>query len=232
MTNKSVIIILGPPGSGKGTQAEIISGKFNLFYLESAKIIDTNLANIKEGDFVMVDGKKYFLTEEKELRNKGILMSPPLITFWMKNKIKELAEAGRGLVMAGSPRTLYEAKEVMPLLKELYGFDNIEIILITLSDKEASFRSAHRRICSLVRHPILYYEETKNLKICPLDGSKLITREDDTPEVIKKRMNEYKERTLPLLDYLKKEGYEIKEIAGKQTPAELHNDILKALKND
>lgn len=229
MKEKSVIIILGPPGSGKGTQAEIISAKFSLYYLESAKIIDANLVNVKEGDFVDVDGKKYFLTEEKELRNKGILMSPPLITFWMKNKIKELAESGKSLVMAGSPRTLYEAKEVMPLLKELYDFENIEIILITLSEEEAAFRSAHRRICSLVRHPILYYEETKNLKICPLDGSELITRKDDNPEVIKKRMIEYKERTLPLLDYLKKEGYRVKEVAGQDTPAELHEDILKAL---
>jgi len=232
MEKKPVIIILGPPGSGKGTQAEIISAKFNLYYLESAKIIDANLANIKEEDFVEIKGEKYFLTKERELRHGGKLMSPPLITFWMKRKIKELAESGKGMVIAGSPRTLYEAEEVMPLMKELYGFENIDIILITLSEEEAAFRSAHRRICSLVRHPILYYEETKNLKICPLDGSKLITREDDNPEIIKERMNEYKERTLPLLRYLEKEGYQIKEVAGQDTPAELHNNILKILNKE
>jgi len=229
---KSVVIIMGSPGSGKGTQAEIISAKFGLYYLESSKIIDAKLADIKEGDFEVVKEKKYFLTEQRKLRHEGEIMDAELVTFWMINKIKELAKNGEKLVIAGSPRTLYEAEEEMPLLKELYGIDNIVAISINLPEEEAIFRSLHRRICSLVRHPILYYEETKNLTICPLDGSKLITRKDDNVEVIKTRMKKYEEKTLPALDYLKKEGYETKEVAGKQTPAELHYDILKVLGDD
>lgn len=220
---------MGPPGSGKGTQCEILSAKFNFYYLESSKIIDAKLANIKEGDFEIVDRKKYFLSEQKEIRHSGGIMSPELVTFWMIKKMEELIKEGKKMVIAGSPRTDYEAKKEMPVLEKAYGKENIITILITLNEEEAVFRSVHRRICSLVRHPILYYEETKNLKICPLDGSSLIERKDDNVDTIKIRMKKYKEQTLPLLDYLKKEGYQIKEVAGKQTPAELHEDILKVL---
>lgn len=229
MKQKSVVIILGPPGSGKGTQAQLLSEKFNLFYLETSKILNYMFQEAKEEDYVEVEGKKYYLLKEKELFETGILCSPPFVTHITNKRIKELYDLGTNLVFAGSPRTLHEAERVIPQLKELYGSENIQIILINLPPEESIFRSTHRRICSLMRHPILYYEETKNLTICPLDGSKLITRKDDNTKVIKTRMKEYEKRTIPLLDYLKKEGYEIKEVAGRQTPVELHNDILKIL---
>lgn len=229
MEQKSVIIIMGPPGSGKGTQSEIISAKFGYYYLESSTIIDAKFANMKEGDFEMIEGKKYSLAQQKKIRKEGEIMDAELVTFWMMEKMKELAKEGKKLVIAGSPRTLYEVEKEAPLLKKLYGKENIITILITLSEEESIYRSTNRRICSLVRHPILYYEETKDLTICPLDGSKLLKREDDDAETVKIRMEKYREETLPAVDYLKKEGYEVKEVAGKQTPAELHNDILKVL---
>ncbi len=227
--NKSVIIIIGPPGSGKGTQAYLLSEKLNLHYLETSKIIEEKFGQSNEGDFVEVNGEKFFIAKEKELFEKGILCSPPFVTYLIKEKIKNLFDEGKNLVMAGSPRTLYEGRAVIPLLKELYGKENIDVILIDLPEEESIFRNSHRRLCSLMRHPILYNEETKNLTRCPLDGSKLIVRVLDNVEVMKVRIKEYKERTLPLIDYFKEEGLNIKEVKGKQTPAELHEDILKVL---
>lgn len=229
MKQKSIIIIMGPPGSGKGTQAEILSAKFGYYYLESSRIIDAKLTNIKKGDFEVIERKKYFLSEQKKIREEGEIMDAELVTSWMTERIKELAKKGKKLVIAGSPRTLYEAEKEVPLLKELYGKENIITILITLPEEESIFRSTNRRICSLARHPVLYYEETKDLTICPLDGSKLLKREDDDAETVKIRIEKYKKETLPAVDHFKKEGLEVKEIAGKQTPAELHNDILKVL---
>ena len=220
---------MGPPGSGKGTQSEIISGKFGYYYLESSKVIDAKLANIKEEDFDEVDEKKYFLLEQKRKREAGEIMAAELVTSWIEKKVEELSKEGENLVIAGSPRTLYEAEKLMPLLADLYGKENIVIVSIDLSEEEAIFRSVHRRICSLVRHPILYYEETKDLTVCPLDGSELITRKDDNTETVKIRMQRYREETLPALEYSKKEGYAVKEVTGKKTPAELHYDILKVL---
>jgi len=80
-----------------------------------------------------------------------------------------------------------------------------------------------------MRHSILYSKETAKLKFCPLDGSKLIRREDSKPEVIKSKLNEFKERTLPVVDYLKEQGVKIKEINGEQSVADVFQDIFKAL---
>lgn len=228
--NKQIIILLGPPGSGKGTQAGLLAEKLNLYHLETSKIIVANLLNIKKNDFVSVKGKKYFLAEELKLRETGKLMSSPLISFWVKNKIEKLAEDGEGITTSGSPRTLYEGKEVIPLLKKLYGKGNIGIILIKLSAKESIWRNSHRRTCELMRHSILYTKETIKLTKCPFDGSKLVIRKDDNAEIVKARLKEYKERTLPLVDYFKKQKIKVKEINGEQSVGAVFKDILKVIK--
>lgn len=228
---KRVIIVLGPPGSGKGTQAELLAEKLDLYHLETSEIIVKNLLNVKKDDFVVVKGKKYFLFAEKKLRESGELMSPPLITFWIKNKIKELAKEGKGIAISGSPRTLYEGKEVTPFIKKLYGPKNIKVISIKLSAKESIWRNSHRRTCELMRHTILYTKETIKLTKCPFDGSKLVFRKDDTPAVIKMRLKEYKERTFPLIELFKKQGLKVKKINGEQPVADVFKDILKAIKS-
>jgi len=220
---------MGPPGAGKGTQAGLLAEKFDLYHLETSKIIEKNLVNIKKNDFVVVGGRKYFLAKEKKIREEGELMSSPLIAFWIKNKVKELAREGKGIVTSGSPRTLYEAKEMIPLFKRLYGKENISIILIELSAKESIWRNSHRRTCTLMRHPIVYSKETAKLTKCPLDGSKLILRKDDTPEIIQTRLKEYKEKTLPLINFFKKEKLEMKKINGSPSPADVFLNILKVL---
>ena len=230
-TSKLVIIIIGPPGSGKGTQATLLADKLNLYYFETSKIIEERVMNAKKGEYVLVEGKKYYLLDEKRIWETGGLCSPPLVTFWVMEKIKELAERGEGIVFAGSPRTLYEAKKIMPLLNKLYGKKNIKIILFTLSPKTSIWRNSHRRICELLRHPILYNEETKKLTKCPLDGSKLISRGKlDNPETIKRRIKEYKERTLPIIDYFKRQKYQVTKISAAPPPAVIFKKILRAVK--
>lgn len=228
--SKLAVIIIGPPGSGKGTQAELLSEKLNICHLETSKIIESNLVCADKNDFIAVKGKKYFLLEEKKLREGGILMSPPLIAFWIRNKIMELNKEGKGIVTCGSPRTLYEGEEIIPLLKRLYGVNNVRVISIKLSAKESIKRNSHRKACELMRHPIIYSKETVGLKYCPIDGSRLLFRKDDTPETIKIRLKEYEERTFPLIGYFKKQGLKIKEINGEQTVAGVFSDILKVFK--
>jgi adenylate kinase len=228
--NHLVVILLGPPGSGKGTQAELLAEKFDFCHVESSEIIEKHLANAKKGDYVIVKGKKYFLLEEKKLRENGRLTSFPLITFWMTSKIKELAKEGKGIAASGWPRSLYEIKEEMPIFERFYGKKNIKVILIELSDREVIWRNTHRKTCELMRHPILYSKETIKLSRCPFDGSKLLIRKDDTPDAIKMRLKEYRKNTLPLIDYFKKQGLKVKKINGEQSVADVFKDILKALK--
>jgi adenylate kinase len=228
--NKKVIIILGPPGSGKGTQAELLAEKLDICHLETSEIIEKNFATARKGNFVKIGTKIYFLSKEKKLRQLGKWMSPPLIAFWVKNKIKMLAKEEEGLVMSGSPKTLYEAEQVIPLLKKLYGKSNIKIILIKQKPEVSIWRNSKRRICQLMRHPILYSKETAKLEKCPFDGSKLTRREDSNPEIIKAKLKEFKERSLPTINYFKKQGLKVKEVRGEPPVADVFKEILKKIK--
>lgn len=224
-----VIIILGPPGSGKGTQAGLLERELDIFHLETSEVIERKLKRVKKGDYVVVEGKKYFLEEEKKKREEGELMSSPLITFWVMKEIERLYKEEKGIVFSGSPRTLYEAEKLIPLIEKLYSKKYIRVIFIKLSAKDSIWRNSHRRTCELMRHPIIYNKETKNLKHCPLDGSKLIRRVDDKPEIIKFRLKEYKKRTKPVIDYLKKRHFKVIEINGAPSPDRIHKGIMKVL---
>lgn len=224
-----IIIILGPPGAGKGTQAILLSEKFDLYHFETSKILEEGMAKAKEKDFIKVEGKKYFFKDERKRWEEGKLCSPPFVTFLVKEKIKELKKIKKGIVFSGSPRTLYEGKKIIPLLERLYGKENLKVILLKISVKTSLFRNSHRRICTLFRHPILYNRQTKNLKICPLDGSPLIRRALDKPEVIKVRFKKYQERTLPLVRFFKERNLKVIEIDGTPPPSKVYESILKSL---
>lgn len=230
MKHPSTIIILGSPSSGKGTQAQLLADKINFYHLETSKIIIANLEGITKDDFVLVEDKKYFLFKERKMREEGVLMSPPLITFWIKEKVRELKKEKKGIVFSGSPRTLYEGEKIVPFLTRLYGEKNILILILEVSEETTIFRATNRKACSLMRHPILHTEETVKLTKCPIDNSPLIVRKDDTTEAVKTRLKEYQNRTAPLIKYLREQNLKIKEINGEQSVEEIFKDILKAIK--
>ncbi|PIV12805.1 MAG: hypothetical protein COS47_00550 [Candidatus Nealsonbacteria bacterium CG03_land_8_20_14_0_80_36_12] len=230
-SQKLVIILLGPPGSGKGTLATLLAEKFDLYYFETSKVIEANVMKAKSGDFLKVGSQKYNLLKEKNFWKTGMICSPLLVGFWIKQKIKKLAKEGEGIVLAGSPRTLPEGKEEIPLLKKLYGSKNIKVVLVEISAQESIWRNSHRRICQLMRHPIIYAKETAQLKRCPLDGSRLVRRKGlDEPETIKVRLKEYKEKTLPLIEYFKKQGLRTRKINGKGSVEVVFKRVLKSLR--
>jgi len=233
---RQVIIIFGPPGAGKGTQAQLLAEKLGLYHLEASKVLEEKfkeLENLPEDSkerFIRVNGENFDVFKEKELWTKGFLCSPPFVVQLMKEKIKKLSERGEDLILSGSPRTVYEARQEIPLLKELYGAESIKVFFVKISAEETIFRNSHRKICELMRHPILYNKETETLTTCPLDGSKLIRREGlDDPEIIKTRLKEYEEKTFPMTDVYKTEGVKITEINGEQSVSDVFGDILKAL---
>lgn len=224
------IIVMGPPGSGKGTQADLLAEKLNFYHFETSGIIEKRINEAKKNDFVLVDGKKYYFAKQKELWERGKLFEPPFTAYLVQEKIKELFKEGKNIIFSGSPRSLYEGERVIPLLKKLYGTKNIKVILLEIAPKETIWRNSHRRICQLMRHPIVYTKETKNLKICPLDGSKLIRRKGlDDFQTIKIRLKEYKERTFPLIDYFKKEKLKVIKINGSPPPVIVFKNILSRI---
>ena len=233
-SNSQVVILMGPPGAGKGTQADLLSEKLNLSYIETAKLLEAKFWNAKVGESMEgIDGKQYDLLAEKNLWATGKLCSPPFVTAVMNEKFRELHKEGKNLLLAGSPRTVYEAEKELPVLEELYGKENIHIILLELSEEQTLYRNSHRRICELMRHPVLYTKETEHLTICPLDGSKLLKREGlDDPETIKIRIKEYQERTLPVISYFEQSGFEVQRINADQSVADVFYDIYQDAKRD
>lgn len=228
--SKKVIIIFGPPGAGKGTQSELLSEKLGYYHLESSKVLERCFKNESRDKVYTVDGKDYNVGDEIDSWKTGVLTSPPFITGLMMEEFKKLSEDGESFIVSGSPRTLYEAEKEMPMLVELYGKENIHIGMIEISAEVTVFRNTHRKVCELMRHSILFNKETEKLSLCPLDGSTLVKRKDlDTPETIKTRLVQYKERTLPLFEYFSKEGFNIHKVDGEKSVAQVHEQVLKAV---
>ncbi|MDP2735078.1 MAG: nucleoside monophosphate kinase [bacterium] len=225
------VILFGPPGSGKGTQASLLSERLNYYYMETSKLLEERFQKAKEGEYVEADSTKYYLAKEKELWGSGVLNSPPFVTVVVKEAIRQIHSLKKNLLLAGSPRTLYEAKAVMPLLKRLYGKENIKIVLIELEEEETVRRNSQRRICELMRHPILSLPETEHLTHCPLDGSKLMRRKGlDDVKNIRTRLQQYAERTLPMLEYFQGEGFFVQKVDGDRPVAEVFASIMEVVK--
>lgn len=212
------IIFIGPIGSGKGTQADILAEKFNLTHLETSKMLEFAFKN--------ADSSDEKLAEEKKKWETGLLNDPEWVTQFVLREITELAKQGKGVILSASPRTLFEAEKELPELEKLFGKENILIFHIGLSEAESIKRNSGRRICEKNRHPIPNFPEFQNLTACPQDGSRLVTRALDKPDIIKVRYQEYMNRTHPILGYLQEHGYKIIRINGEQPIEKVASDIL------
>lgn len=217
-----MIILIGPIGSGKGTQANIIAKKFGLIHIETSKLLEEKFKTVDSSDQKMV--------EQKHLWESGILNDPAWVTEVLLEEARRLAGEGSGIVLSSSPRTLFEAEKEMPIFEEIFGKENILAFNITLSEEESIKRNSGRRICEKNRHPIPNFPQFKDSTTCPEDGSKLITRELDKPEVIKVRYQEYIKRTYPILGYLQDHNYKIVKINGEQPIDNVAEDISKHIR--
>jgi len=230
-SQKRFVILIGPPGSGKGTQGTLVSEHFGFYLFETSLILENWLNNANDEDFIEADGKKFFAKDERKMRAEGILCSPPFVTKLVHEKIEQLFNDGRSIITSGSPRTLYEGENLVPFLERLYGKENIWVCVLDQDVEVSIFRNSRRRICELMRHSILHSEEFEKLEFCPIDGSKLVKRVGvgDDPEKIKVRFSQYKERTEPLVEFFKKEGLKVKVFNSNRTPAELFAEITNFL---
>jgi adenylate kinase len=233
---KQVIILFGPPGAGKGTQSELLSDKMGLYLFETSKILEREfekaekLSEESSERFIEFDNQKFDILHEKKIWKEGVLCDPPFVTYLVIQEIQKLFDEGKNLILAGSPRTLYEGEKIMPFIENLYGKENIKTVLIEISPEVTTWRNTHRRICELVRHSILFTKETELLTECPLDGSRLMKREGlDDPDSIKVRLQQYRDRTFPIFEFFKARNIEIKKINGEQDVSSVYEEILKAI---
>ncbi len=224
LTKKMAILLIGPPGSGKGTQAELLAEKLNLVHFEISQVIEDKFKNSDPNDEI--------IKREKKIWQSGELMTPEVIVQWTLEKIKNMADKGIGVVLSGNPRTMYEAEQEVPAFEEYFGKNNVKVVHLNLTKEESIKRNSGRRICQANRHTIPDFPMFKDITTCPKDGSLLLKRELDTPETIGVRYEVYLRRTQPILSFLEERGYKIVEVEGEQAIDEVQEDILKGLNEE
>jgi adenylate kinase len=210
------LILLGPPGAGKGTQAERLVEDFELPYYATGDILR---AAVKEESELGRQAKEYM--------DRGDLVPDDLICGVIMERV-DSAEAADGFLLDGFPRTVGQAN----ILKEALEKRDRRLtaaLLIEVADDEVLRRLTGRRICTKNGH--LYHVEfdpPKNEGVCDQDGSKLVQREDDKPETVKHRLDVYHEQTQPLVEYYEDVGV-LRRFDGKRAPAEVHDHIRATL---
>ncbi len=204
------IIILGPPGSGKGTQAKILAEKLGYFYFGM-------------GDLMREEAKKNTTLGQKFQavwdQGEGQLVREEDTQELFLKTIQSLKE-NQGIVFDGYPRSRVQAEH----LKESIGEDEMIVLNIEVSDQSLIERIGKRRICGRCGQIFL----DPSLKECHLCRGKLIQRQEDSPEVVQKRLQVYNDETRPLIEYFQKKGKLI-EIDGEPQIEKVAVEILKAL---
>lgn len=213
MRNEKIALVLyGLPGSGKGTQAMLAANTFGLVNFDTGRYLETLWYDPKRQ-------KEALVRREKKLFETGKLNTPSFVLGEVAKAVQGIAKRGLGVVFSGSPRTMYEAERLIPILEQLYGKKRVYVFFLAVDPKHSLERNTRRRLCSMCKTPLLakYYPRIKP-KYCPVCAGSLYKRTLDRPDIIQKRIVEYNERTAPVLGYLKKRGYKIKNVNGRPQP--------------
>jgi adenylate kinase len=214
------IVLLGPPGAGKGSLAGLVKGMLNI-------------AHISTGDMLREEMKKGSALglEIKGLIEKGALVSDEIVTRLVEDRLTNDAQLAKGYMLDGFPRTVKQAQDLDAILaKANKPLDvavsmeaGIEIILMRLTG---------RRVCK--KCGALYHLRNKPSKVadvCDACGGPLYQRSDDNEETIRNRMDIYMTSTQPIVDYYAKTG-RLKKIDGDKETADLAQDLVKLLNED
>jgi adenylate kinase len=217
------LILLGPPGSGKGTQGERLQEDFRLPYYATGDILR---AAVKEGTEI---GK-----QAKEFMDRGDLVPDEVIIGVIAERVQQ-QEAADGFILDGFPRTVPQAEALDEKMKQL-GREMTAAVLIDVSEEEVIRRLSGRRTCEQNPGHIYHveFDPPKEEGVCDIDGGKLTVRDDDKPEVVKNRLVQYREKTKPLIDYYEERGI-LNDVDGSRSPdevEELIHGILATLRRE
>lgn len=218
---RKTIILMGPPGAGKGTQAELLADKFGLIHFDTGRYLE-----------LLFQENRMPLKVHKEFK-RGDIVSPSWILKIFEEQIQKIGGIGFGVIFSGSPRTVFEAfgdsknKGLMTTLAKSYGKKNILVFELDIPPRATVIRNSKRRICSVCWKSHLLGTSLRN---CPFCGGKLIRRVQDHPFVIKNRLKEYEERTKPVITKMKSVGFRVIKIDGRPKPTVVFDAIKRHLK--
>lgn len=210
------LVLLGPPGAGKGTQARLLTAKFDAAHVSAGDLLRQAVA----------DGSEWGQTA-KSIMAQGALVPDGVVIEIIEKRLRQLDCAG-GYILDGFPRTLRQAEALSDVLKMLYApLDRV--ISLEVSEDDLVSRLAGRRVCRACGS--MFHVDTKppvRIGVCDNCGDQLFQRDDDKEDTIRHRLRVYREQTEPLIAYYNKMGL-LRRIDGHGTIEEIARRIHRAL---
>jgi len=211
------LILLGPPGAGKGTQAERLASDFSLPYIATGNLLREAVRDETELGL-----------KAKEYMDRGDLVPDDLIIAMILEHL-ESADTANGFLLDGFPRTERQAEA---LDEELEQRDRslTAAVLFDVNDDEVVRRLSGRRVCVDPRQHNYHvdFNAPKHEERCDVDGTRLIQRDDDRPEVVQHRLQQYREKTEPLIGYYESRG-KLRRVDASRSPNEVLDQIRATL---
>jgi adenylate kinase len=208
------LILLGPPGAGKGTQAARLRKDFDLAYIATGDLLRSHVADETE-----------LGREASSYMDAGKLVPDPLVIAMILGKVEE--EGDDGFLLDGFPRNDAQADALGEELDQL-GRRLTAALLVEAPDDVVIERLSGRRTCSNGHVQHVTFDPPKVDAMCDLCGRPLEQRKDDQPEVVQKRLETYHEQTESLIDYYEEKGL-LRRFDGTRSPTEVHDHIRATL---
>ena len=179
------LILLGPPGAGKGTQAAKIAERYSLAHISTGDMLRAEIAS-----------ETTLGIKAKAIIDRGELVPDEIIIGMVENRIQQ-EDCQNGFLLDGFPRTIEQAESLL-------GFSDIDrAVCITVPDEQIIDRMARRRVCPGCKRTFSVDPEAGETFLCPFCGTELVTRDDDKPETVRHRLSVYAEQTFPLVEFFR-----------------------------
>ncbi len=213
------IVLMGPPGAGKGTQAKRIAHKYNIPHISTGDMLREAVAA----------GNDLGL-KVKEIMEKGLLVPDTLMIGLVKERLSR-GDARNGFILDGFPRTVEQAGALDEMLEELDR--KVDVVLLVNSSEEVVVdRISSRRVCPKCGKVYNLLTIKPHIDgLCDVDGSELVQRDDDLPETVRSRYRVYVEKTAPVIDYYSNSEVFFLDIDGSGNIDEVVEEIFGLLGN-